>query len=377
MLTRVKIEIISGLYEDFLNYLIENEFYITKVRRTDFGITLICAAKDYCRIAKLARKFQCRTKVVKRKGVYFRLRRLITRKSVAVAVLSVFIYIFLFSKLIWRIDVITPNQNITEDVYGLLYKNEVYTGAVFNQDKNQNIIQQIFMNVEDVGYVTLNFYKGILTCKVDPVVERMPYLDSSFEGNIVATQNGVIEDLRVYSGFSQVKTGQSVTQGDVLVSATYIDRNGTLQQVMPRAYIKANCVKKYVAQVKLEKDVYLRTGDFTQRKTIKFAGKNFVIDKENLGDYTNYDVERTFEYADILGFKIPLTIEKVKYYRKELIKISKDEHTAYSAAKSIVETLIKNDISLEEIDSKKFEHYVQENVLNMTCTVQGHYDITK
>ena len=73
MHSRVKIEIISGLYQEFLNYLVENEFYISSVKSTDFGVTLICKSREYKRIAKAARKYQCRTKILKKKGLYYKL----------------------------------------------------------------------------------------------------------------------------------------------------------------------------------------------------------------------------------------------------------------------------------------------------------------
>jgi len=377
MLAKIKIEIISGLYEDFINCLVEKEIYISSVMSTDFGVTCICMAKDYAHIARLAKKFQCRTKICKRKGVYYLFKGIVKRKSVAVAVCSVFIYIFLFTKLIWRIEIISPNQQINQSVYNLLYNNQVYAGAVFSQEKNQNIIQQIFMSVEDVGYVTLNFYKGTLTCKIDPVQEKMLYLEKASTGNIVASQNGVIEDLRVYSGFSDVKIGQTVEKGQILVSATYIDRNGKLQQVMPRAYIKAHCVKKYTAQIEMEKEIYLRTGESTEGIFLKALGKDITLKRENISDYINYDTEKSFKYISILGFKLPFTVEKAIYYKKEATYITKDEQTAYSAAKNIIDTMIKNDIALEETDWQDYSYTVIGNQLTIECTVQGHYDITK
>ena len=197
MHSRVKIEIIAGLYEEFLNYLIENEFYISSVESTNLGVTLICMAKDYKQIAKAARRYQCKTKLLRKKGVYFWLRQIIVRKSIVFAVCSVFIYFFVFGKLIWKIDVISPNGQINQDIYNLLYNNNVYVGAVFSQDKNQDIIQQIFTDVEDVGYITLNFYKGVLTCKVDQKLEKAEYMQDLKTGNITASQDGVVKDLRI------------------------------------------------------------------------------------------------------------------------------------------------------------------------------------
>jgi len=377
MFAKIKIEIISGLYEELINSLVEKEIYISSVKSTDFGVTCVCMAKDYADIARLAKKFQCKTKVCKRKGIYYFFKNTIKRKSAAIAVCSVLFYIFVFSKLIWRIEIISPNQQINQSVYNLLYNNQVYAGAMFSQDKNHNIIQQIFMDVDGVGYVTLNFYKGILTCKIDPVQEKMPYLENATTGNIIAAQNGVIEDLRVYSGFSDIKIGQTITKGQVLVSATYIDRNGKLQLVMPRAYIKAHCIKKYTAQVEMEKEIYLRTGESKKSVVLKFLGNDITLKREKISDYITYDKEKSFKYINVLGFKLPFTVEKSTYYKKEKTYITKNEQTAYNAAKNIVDTMIKNDISLEETDWRDYRYTVNNNRLTIECTVQGHYDIAK
>jgi similar to stage IV sporulation protein len=295
----------------------------------------------------------------------------------AFAVSSVFIWFFLFSKLIWRIDVISPDRQLNQNIYNLLYAGEVYAGSVFSQEKNQNIIQQIFTDVEDVGYVTLNFYKGILTCKVDPKIEKADYMQDLKTGNITAAQDGVIKDLRIYSGFSDVKPGQTVTKGQVLVSATYIDRNGNLQQVKPRAYIKAYCVKKYTAQIELNKTVLLRTGEYETEKIIKFSGKDIKIGRCDISDYTNYDCEKKYSYVDVLGFRLPFTVEKSRYYKKEQVNIQKDKETAAKAAETVIDTLVESDTSLEAVLSKEYDYSLSEDLFTVSCTVYGEYNIAE
>lgn len=377
MYSRIRIEVISGLYNELINYLTEKEFLISSVKSTQYGVTFICRSRDYYKIAKAARKYQCRTKVIQRKGIYFFTRKYIKRKSIAVSAVCVLLYIFLFSKLIWRIDVISPDIKINESVYNILYNNQVYTGSVFSQELNQRLIQQIFMDVEDVGYVTLNFYKGVLTCTVDPTEEKEIYIDDFLYSNITATQNGVIKELRVYSGFSDLKAGQTVTKGQMLVSSTYIDRNGYLHQVIPRAYIEAECIKKYTVQVDMNKKIWVRTGNKTERSTIKAFGRDIQIPGGNISDDSVYDTERYFRYVDILGFRLPFTIEKTIYYEKDHIALKKDEKTALSAAKSIMLTIMENDNSLLSADSVEYMYNVSGDMLTLDCTVHGLYDITK
>lgn len=377
MLNKVKFEAISGLYCQFINYLIENEFYLISITRTEYGFTAICLAEDYFKIAKAARKFQCKTKVVKKIGIYFKTKKIIKRKGILVGICLIFLCTYIFSNLIWRIDVIAPTKNITEDVYSLLYKNDIYTGTYFNQDKNQDVIRQISSNVDNVGYVTLNFYKGVLTCKVDQTINRLPYIEDQTDGNIVANMDGVIQDLRVYNGFSDLKIGQVVTKGELLVSSTYLDRNGNLQQVMPRAYIEASCIKQYETQVDFNKTATVRTGKYAQKIVLKCLGKNFVVQDMKQTEYENYDAEKKFEYVKLLGFKLPITKEVTTYYEKEEIVIEKNEEQAFASAKKIMDDVIQSDSSLISADKFEYSQEVTENGVTLYCNVYGNYDITK
>ena len=140
MTSKVYFEVYSGLYCEFLNYLVEKEIFVSLIKSTDFGFTATCMAKDYKKIARAAKKFQCKTKIIRKNGLYFKSRKVLARKGIVLSAALVFLYVFLFSKLIWRIDIIAPSKNITEDVNSILYDNNCYAGAVFNQEKNQNIV---------------------------------------------------------------------------------------------------------------------------------------------------------------------------------------------------------------------------------------------
>ncbi|MEG0092396.1 MAG: sporulation protein YqfD, partial [Oscillospiraceae bacterium] len=214
------------MYWEFFNFLIDNEFYITDICSTDIGFTAICLARDYHRIARTAKKFQCRTKVLQRKGVYFHCKNILKRKGILLGTVLFFIAITLYNNIIWSIDISAPTPNIKEDIYSLLYINNIYAGSVFSQEKHRAAVQDIFMKVDNIGYVTLNFSKGLISCKVEEKIEKLPYLAGQFSGDIIATADGVIADLRVYKGFSKVTMGQTVAKGDLLVSAAEVNKRG-------------------------------------------------------------------------------------------------------------------------------------------------------
>ena len=90
MFSKVEFEVVSGLYSAFLNWIVENEISVSDIRSTDFGFTAVCNAKDYKKLAGNAKKFQCRTKIIKRKGVYFKLRKTLKRKGLFAGIALVY-----------------------------------------------------------------------------------------------------------------------------------------------------------------------------------------------------------------------------------------------------------------------------------------------
>ncbi len=377
MLNKVNFEITAGLHNEFLNYIIENQFYIIDVKPTKLGFIATCMAIDYKTIAFIARKYQCKIKIIKKKGIGFKIRKLLQRKGLIAGAAVVFLSVIFFENLIWRIDVIADDKNIIQDVYTTLYQNDVYTGAYFSQEKNQQLIQKISRDVDNVAYITMNFYKGILTCKVDKTIEKLPYLENSTTGNITASMDGVIEEIAVYDGFSNLKPGQSVQKGEILVSATFIDRNNVLQQVMPRAFIKAYCEKNYEAFVPFEKNVKVRTGRFEENISVKFVNSKFEIKKCEKKPFEVYDYERIYKNVIFLGFRLPVTIEYVRFYEKSEIPVYKDSDSAKTAAKLVADAIIESDKSLLSEEAREYTYFQTDEGVKVLCRLRGSYDITR
>ena len=101
------------------------------------------------------------------------------------------------------------------------------------------------------------------------------------------------------------------------------------------------------------------------------------MERCDISDYKYYDYEKRYSYADMLGFRLPVTLAKNKYYKKEHILIKKDEEAAVKAAEIIIDTLIKSDVSLETVYNKEYFYTMSDTMLTMDCIVYGEYDITK
>ena len=135
----------AGLYIQFLNFIKENEINLYHIKLSPLGFTAICDADDYFFIAKSSRKFQTKVRIEKKKGLYFRIRKLLTRKGIFTAVILFFVMNIVYSNLIWDIDIHTDDATIKNEIVCQLYKQGIYPGKPSKRIIFQTLDRIIFM----------------------------------------------------------------------------------------------------------------------------------------------------------------------------------------------------------------------------------------
>ena len=366
----------AGLYIQFLNFIKDNEINLYQIKLSPLGFTAICDADDYFFIAKSGRKFQTKVRIEKKKGLYFRIRKLLTRKGIFTAVILFFVMNIVYSNLIWDIDIHTDDATIKNEIVCQLYKQGIYPGSIYDKNLLHNAVEYIMLENQHLGYITLNFYKGILDCNIYRKTVKEDYISDLGPDNIYASKSGIITDIRVYDGFSQVQLGQSVSQGDILVSNSYTDRHGNNYTGKTRAYIEAECDCTYTVFVPYEKCIRLLTGKSEINKTVLFAGKEFILlQADTTGWYDSVKTEK-IEYFSFMGFRFPLTVKTDTYYQTRLLTVTKELSTALSYGKLQLHHIIENDIKLKKEYTRNFTYKTCDDGLRVICDISGIYEIT-
>lgn len=372
---KVKFRVLYGFVNEFLNYLIEKEIHLTCIESTQFGFTAICSAKDYFTIARSSKKFQCRTKILKKTGLYFKLRKYLKRKGLIAGIILFPIWCFVFSKIIWRIDINTVDENLKNEIANTLFDNNVYTGTFYSKETMTSLKRHIMAGNNKIGYIAFNFYKGTLECEIYPAVIKEDYTRSKTEGNIYSQLDGLITDLRVYNGFSTVVLGQSVSKGDMLVCNTVTNEFNHTTVSKTRAYVEGICKKTYTVFIPFEKQADVYSGLQACEVYLYFMGKEYAVKKtETLPE--KYTRQTVMKYGDFFGFHLPVTVKKITYYRLETKNISNDIISAQASAKMQLIQLTENDTKLKKEISREYDYKIEEKGIFAVCVVEGYYDMT-
>ena len=140
--------------------------------------------------------------------------------------LSLMLYM-IFNSLIWDVR-ITSSEDIDQDsIFASLEEMGIGIGTkkkAINEDK---IASELMLREENLSFVTVGMEGTVLNIDVIPWQnEEMPPINFSAQ-NIVASEDAVIRDINVTRGKAEVKVGQVVHAGDLLISGIISDVGGT------------------------------------------------------------------------------------------------------------------------------------------------------
>ena len=376
MIPKVKFRIYSGFYNDFLNCICENNIPVFNIQSEQLGVVAVCYASDYMKICRLRKRFQTKIKIISKTGIWFKIKYLFKRKGIFAGSLVFLALMYCFSLVIWDINIDVEDIALKNEIVCQLFNQGIYPGIIYSEEKLNNAESFILSANNKIRYISLNFYKGVLDCKISGNVPKEEYLSGLKNENIYAQISGVVSDIRVYDGYSKVELGQSVTSGDLLVSSVFTDKHGNQYTSKTRAYIEAICDKSYSIEIPFDKNVQILTGKSHIEKILYFLDNEINVSIGTNHSFENSLEKTELEYLTIMGFHLPALIKNVYHYEVENIHLKTDSLTARKIAQLQLEHLISADEKLKQEINRQYEYEITHTGLIVHCHINGYYEIT-
>lgn len=226
--------------ERFLNLCRNNGIEIWNLEYRDQGYRFLITVPGYRKIRPLVRKARVRLKVIKRFGLPFFLQRNRRRKLYAGGITFFFLLLAVMSRFIWNIT-IEGNYRFTDDtILKYLEQQDIRYGILRSAVDCDEIEASIRMDFAEIIWVSARVSGTRLMIKVkeNEVMAAIPVKDET-PRNLVAAQDGVITDMIVRRGKAQVAPGDTVEQGQVLVSGIIPIYNDAAELVNEQ-YVRAD-----------------------------------------------------------------------------------------------------------------------------------------
>ena len=198
-----------------------------------YGVTALpggfcghCAARQYLRLAALARRYRVRLRVRKKQGLYFRVRPLLRRAGLW-AGLAVFLPLLLWTQqFVWFADVSTLTAGQAARASAILREAGLQPGSAVTEAKLA-AGEYALLHSGEFSWASLNFAKGRLEVEAAAAKPKPDIAAGTLHG-IRARCSGTVVRTNLVSGTMLVVPGQQVEAGQGLIGTARSERDGTL-----------------------------------------------------------------------------------------------------------------------------------------------------
>lgn len=229
----------------------------------EFTINVTVARQNYPRLKELLEKNGDTIKILNKIGLFWHVEGLKKRKLLIIAIaLLLFLTIFLPTKILFV--QIEGNSKVPSNyILAMAESCGVTFGASRRHVRSEKIKNYLLEKIPELQWTGINTYGcvAVISVRERSIIDSQN--ETGFASNIVATQDGVIEQCTVLRGNALCKVGQSVKKGQVLVSG-YIDCGRYTKVVQAEGEINARTLRKFNAITPIE---YNSRGELKKNKT--------------------------------------------------------------------------------------------------------------
>ncbi len=322
LIGNLRIEVTGYYIERFINLCNNNHILTWNVKKgKQSNVLLNIEIKKLKEVIKLAKKVKCKVKIKSKKGLPFILNRYKKRKMFAISLIIIIILIAASSKFIWNIEVRQEEGNKIENIEQDLSDVGLKIGKLKSKIDTKEIINKIRLKREDIAWLGIEIKGTNAIVKIVKATEKPKIIDQNEYCNIVSDKEGIITKINAQKGTAQVKVGDTVTNGTVLIGGWMEGKYTGVRYVHAEGEVEAKIWYTKSKTIKYNSKEKEKTGNEEKKYGIKI--NNFEINLgKGVSKFKIYDTMITEKKFQIFSdFYLPISI--IEKNNKELKEVEK------------------------------------------------------
>lgn len=364
---------VEGYYiERFINICKNQKVVIWNLKRKKNILLLLnIRTKDFREMCQIAKKVNCKVKILNKKGLPFLMNKYKKRKIFIVFLLIVVNCIWISSSFVWNVDIVEESGKEINNLRQDLENAGLKFGVPKSKIKSKEIINHIRLKRNDISWIGIELKGTNAIVKVAKAEEKPEIVDNSEYCNVVSNKTGVITKINVQNGMANVKKGDMIREGDILINGWMEGKYTGIRYVHAKGEIEAKVWHTKSKKIPYTLTQTRQTGNEENKYGIKI--NNFQINfSKKYSKFKIYDTIETDSKIRIFSnFYLPISIVKTTY--KETEQYTK-KYTPEEAINLGVEELkkeLEQEIQdKEKIVNKNVNTYEHENDVEVYVTYE-------
>lgn len=370
---QVRFQALGGRYERFIGECTAEGIPVQKIRPCPGGITGCVAARRYRQLHPLARRNHVRLRVQKKRGLPFAARHVRGRWGLLVGPVAFCAAIVMMQQLVWSVQYVQmkPQQQI--QVGQALCQMGLSPGAVADPDKVRAVQQRLALERPELGWLSLNFIKGRLVVESAPALP-VPAVEGNEPVRLIAAADGVVCETNVQEGWCDLRPGQTVAQGQVLVSPAKLDHQQQMISGHAKGRVIAQVKKTYECTQPRKYTVSVPSGQVQTIRSLHLAGLVLPMQR----NVPPKDVQRkAYRPLTFLGFSLPATVEESICVPVRLLPQELSEQAAREFADYACRQALRSEFPDAQLLAVDTDETMTQDACTLRMTVEFRANIAK
>ena len=307
---------------------------------------------------------------VRATGIPHLLYKYRNRWGLALGAIFATMIIFLSGRFLWEIRV-SGNENVTyTEVVETLGKCGFSVGARLDELDVDAIETMVLLNSDKISWISINMSGTCAEVQIREAAlpnETVP----TRPANIVASRDGQVEYLEIFSGVAVVGEGSAVRRGDLLISG--VRDSVTEGYSVKRASGKVFAITEREFQVEMPMEYERKISEKRQKSEMYFVffSKEIKIFKRDTPNGVNCDTIDNVEVPRLFGgVRLPFGLRTVSTVAYETVTESRSESEAMELAYYRLNMEISEALPDAQILNKTVSWETSENSYVLKCKVK-------
>ena len=288
------------------------------------------------------------------------------------------------SRFILTVEVVGSEKVPTAQILSELRRYGVRPGAYGPGLDRKTIAQQVLRELEGLSWMSINLYGTRLEVVVRDAVEPPELAGEDGYYDIVAETDGLITQVEPMAGEAAVQEGDTVAEGEVLISGVitmeppkYSDLPVRTYQTHARGKVYARTWRTLSAAIPVQAEVKRHTGEERTLWSLNCLGARLDFYKNSSIPWPLYDKITTVHQLTLPGGRgLPLMLrgERCRAYEKETVPI--DLEAARTLLEERLLLRLRETVGADgQVLSTQYSARVRGGMLEVTLTAECREEI--
>jgi similar to stage IV sporulation protein len=354
-----------------LNELARRNGAFARVRtEPEGGYTLTVRRDSLPLVLELARSRGAEAEVLGRRGLWTLLRRLRAHALPLILPMLLLTVLLWSSDRIWELEV-TGNRTLSRaEILDALEDLGVGVGHHSRDIDNEMLRSAMQEKLGKLIYLTVRARGSRALVIVRERRDPPPSMDPAGIGDVTAARTGLITRMSVLQGKGEAKPGDTVLEGQLLISGSLTDLQGEGRKVRALGDIWARTWYEASAAIPLEHEEKSPTGRSRRKWAVKVCNFRLNLCFDSGISYEAYDKMQTETRLRFLGAYLPVSTVCTEYREYKAVRRSLSRETGEELLRQRLRLWLADVSGCREPESCSFRSEERNGILYVTMTAE-------